>query len=318
MKHGLPFAVIVLLVAAALSAACGGEDNEEGGSVTQDLVVIDQNILHGIIDEDPAAEPFDRFPERIELFADAVGEEKPDVLFMQEVVGNPAADYPDPREIVLGALGTDYTAVFGNFLGDAIDAEGLGQMTFTHFPITSSENHAVSQIRSVQHIALQSGHGTVDVYNAHLEGTGAVLPTGEDAAVAEMDAVISFIDETRATPGLVILAGDLNAEPDDPSIQRLIDAGFIDALAEAGDVTCDKAGDPGCTNSEIPLGDSATQLSDHRIDYVFVKGASGAVPDVKEATLFLREPIDIGNGHTLHVSDHIGLIVRLKVRWLFG
>ncbi len=312
MKRLAPAYLVALLLAAGVLVACGGGDSGGDGNADE-LIVIDQNILHGIIDEDPDAEPFDRFPERIELFADAVGVENPDILFMQEIVANPAEDYPNAREILLGALGSEYKAVFGNFAGGPIDGDGLGQMTFTRLPIISSQNRSVSAIRSVQHLALHTEHGTVDVYNAHLEGTGAVLETGEDAAVAEMDAVIALIDETRDGEGPVILAGDLNAEPDDPSIQRLVDAGFIDALAAAGDATCDKAGDPGCTNSAIPLGDNATNVSDHRIDYVFVKSGTRAI-DVKEAQLFLREPIDIGDGHTLRVSDHIGLIVRLEIK----
>jgi endonuclease/exonuclease/phosphatase family metal-dependent hydrolase len=316
MKRFVPLGIVLALLAAGVLVACGSDSGSTSGR--EELLVIDQNILHGLIDEDPAAANNDRFPERIQLFAAAVGKEKPDILFMQEVVGTPDdPNYPDPRAKVLDALGSGYQAVFGNFLAGPVDDPGLGQMTFTKLPITAKENHKVSAIRSVQHIALQTQNGTVDVYNAHLEGTGAVLETGEDAAVAEMDAVIAFIEETRDGSGPVILAGDLNAEPDDPSIQRLIAAGFIDALAEAGDATCDKAGDPGCTNSEIPLGDNPEHLSDHRIDYVFVK-SGGRVIDVKEAKLFLREPIDIGDGHTLHVSDHIGLIVRLEMRSVEG
>ena len=317
MKRLLPFATVLLLLGAALLAACGSGDDSSSGSAVEELLVINQNILHGITDEDPDAEPFDRFPERIELFANAVGDEAPDVVFMQEVVGHPGDDYPDTRAIVLGALGSGYSAVFGNFLGGPIEDDGLGQMTFTRLPITTSENRSVSAIRSVQHLALQSEHGAVHVYNAHLEGTGAVLETGADAAVAEMDAVIAFIEETRGSDP-AILAGDLNAEPDDPSIRRLIDAGFIDALPDAGDATCTQAGDPGCSGSRIPLSDNPDILADHRIDYIFVLSGSARSVDVVEAKLFLRQPIDIGEGRTLYVSDHIGLIVRLEIKSIEG
>jgi endonuclease/exonuclease/phosphatase family metal-dependent hydrolase len=235
------------------------------------------------------------------------------------VVGSPDdPNYPDPRQVVLDALGSDYKAVFGNFLGAPIDDPGLGQMTFTRLAITKSENRSVSQIRSVQHLALETEHGIIDVYNAHLEGTGAVLETGEDAAIAEMDAVIAFIEETRGLSGIVILAGDLNAPPGSPSIQHLLDAGFDDALAEAGDATCDKPGDPGCTNSEIPLADSPERTSDHRIDYVFVQDRPGPVASVKEADLFLPDPVTAGDGRALQVSDHIGLIVRLELKDVEG
>jgi endonuclease/exonuclease/phosphatase family metal-dependent hydrolase len=298
-------------ILASVIALMACSDGDGGGTAdVEELIVIDQNILHGIIDEDPQAEPFDRFPERIELFARAVAAEQPDVLFMQEVVGNPMEDYPDTRAVILDALGEDYQAAFGNFLGGPIDEPGLGQMTFTRLPVVASENRSVSEIRSVQHLALETQNGVIDVYNAHLEGTGAVLPTGEDAAVAEMDAVIAFIDETST--GAVILAGDLNAEPGDPSIQRLVAAGFIDALAEAGQAECEAAGDPGCTNSAIPLGDNPERVSDRRIDYVFVRSGARNI-EVAEARLFLDEAVDISGGRSLRVSDHIGLYVRVRV-----
>lgn len=301
--------VVAGLLCMAVLLGCSGGDDAD----TEDLVIIDQNILHGLIDEDPDAANNDRIGERLEQFSHAVGAEQPDIFFMQEVVGDPNQDYPDVRETMLGVLGADYQAVFGNFLGGPIDEAGLGQMTFTHLPILESENRSVSQIRSVQHLALQTERGTVDVYNAHLEGGGAVLETDAEASVSEMDAVIAFIEETRDPNGVVILAGDLNAEPDAPSIQRLTDAGFVDAVAEAGDATCDEAGDPGCTNSEIPLANNPERTSDHRIDYVWVKGGAEREVEVKEAELFLADPVDLTSGELLQVSDHIGLMVRLEL-----
>jgi endonuclease/exonuclease/phosphatase family metal-dependent hydrolase len=309
--------VLTLVVFAAALVACG-KSNSNADAQQETLTVVDQNILHGLIDEDPAAPNNDRFAERIQLFADAIGKEKPDILFMQEIVGSPEdPNYPDPRKKVLDALGSDYQAVFGNFLAGPIDAPGLGQLTVTKLPITAKENHRVSKIRSVQHIALKTKHGTVDVYNAHLEGSGAVLETGADASVAEMDEVIKFIDQTRDGSGPVILAGDLNAKPDSPSIQRLVGAGFTDALATAGDATCAKQGDPGCSDSRIPLGDNPKNLTDERIDYMFVKPGDRAIR-VKNAQRFLPEAIDIGGGHTLYVSDHIGLIVELEIKSVEG
>lgn len=316
MKRLVPLAALAVLVGVAVLMACGSDSGST--SDREELLIVDQNILHGLIDEDPAADSNDRFPERIQLFADAVGKKKPDILFMQEVVGTPDdPNYPDPRAKIIDALGSGYQAVFGNFLAGPIDDPGLGQLTVTKLPITAKENHKVSAIRSVQHIALTTDHGTVDIYNAHLEGGGAVLETGDDASVAEMDEVIEFIDQTRDGEGPVILAGDLNATPDSPSIQRLIEAGFTDALAQAGDATCAKQGDPGCTDSRIPLGDNPRNLTDERIDYVFVK-SGGRVIDVKDAKVFLPAPIDIGGGHTLYVSDHIGLIVHLEIKSVEG
>jgi len=310
LARGRLVSLAIGLLALLLSSGCGA-----GGDEAERLLVVNHNILHGIRDEDPAAAPFDRFPERLPLIADALAEAQPDIVLLQEVVSNPGPDYPNVRDALLAALGEQHRALFGNFLGDPIDTEGLGQMTLTRLPVLSSQNKSVSAIRSAVRVTVQTDSGPLSIYNVHLEGTGAVLETGEDAELLEIENVIAFIQETR-DGGPAILAGDLNAEPDDPSIQRLLQEGFIDALAEAGDPTCEQQGDPGCTSGTIPLGDNPDNLADHRIDYIFVLPGDDATVDVTEASLFNNEPFGIGGGRLLWASDHIGVraVVELKER----
>lgn len=301
---GLP--LLALLAGACLAlTACGG-----GGEKGPQITVINQNILHGIGDEDPGDEPFDRIAERIELFAEGVRVAKPDIILMQEVLTS-AEDYPDIRAIVLEALGPEYIAAFGNILGEPIDAIGVGQMTFTRLPIVSSENRDIDgKGRAVQRITVQSAEGPIDLYNVHLNGTAFDDP---QPSVDEISLVMDFIDDTRSG-GPVIIAGDFNAAPDEPSIRTLLEAGYVDVLAEAGDATCDKAGDPGCTNSTVPLGDNPDALADHRIDYIFVRDGEDISLEPEDAELFLNRPVDIGGGHTLWTSDHIGVKVVLRLK----
>ena len=161
-------------------------------------------------------------------------------------------------------------------------------------------------------MTVQTESGPVDIYNTHLEGTGAVVDVTLDESVVEIQGVIDFINDTRTGSGPVILAGDFNAEPGDPSIQTLLDAGFIDVLAEGGDATCELAGDPGCTNSAIPL-NSAENNADHRIDYIFVLGGSEIGVDVGDASLFNNEPFTLDDGSLLWASDHIGVRAVLEL-----
>lgn len=287
-------------------AACGGGGGEKGPEIT----VIDQNILHGLLDEDPGDEPFDRIAERIELFADGVRVAEPDIILMQEL-NTFGGDYTDIKAIVLEALGPEYEAVFGNLAGEPIDKPGIGQMTFTRLPIVSSGNHDIdSKGRNVLRVTVQSAEGPIDLYNVHLNGTAFDDP---QPSVDEISLVMDFIDDTRSG-GPVIIAGDFNAAPDEPSIRTLLEAGYVDVLAEAGDATCEKAGDPGCTNSTIPLGDNPDALADHRIDYIFVLDGADVSLEPEEAELFLNQPVDIGGGHTLWTSDHIGVKVVLRLR----
>ena len=294
-----------LCLAVLLFSSCGG-----GGKEGPKLVVIDQNILHGIIDEDPEAEPFDRFPERIQLIAGALAEAQPDIVLLQEVVGDPGADYPNVRAELLAALGSEYTAVFGNFLGGAIDGDGLGQMTLTRLQVISSENRTVSEIRSAVRVTVQTDEGPLDIYNVHLEGTDDDDP---QFAVDEITKVMDFIEDTRSG-GPVILAGDFNAHPDAPSIRTLLEAGYVDVLDKAGNATCEKKGDPGCTNSTVPLGDNPDKVADQRIDFMFVLPGDDVRLEPDDAELFNHEPVDIGDGHTLWASDHIGVRAVLELK----
>lgn len=303
-----------------IALACGdGADTEREVRITPDLTnaltleikVIDQNVLHGIVDEDPVAEPWDRFPERAELLGEALAAAEPDIVFLQEVVAPARGDeYPNGREIWLRALGRKYTAIFGDITGGRINTGGLGQLTLTRLPVISSENHHVGGPRSVHRVTLRTTLGPIDVYNAHLEGTDEDNPR---FAVDEIENVLAFINQTRSG-GPVIVAGDFNAEPDDPSIQRLLAAGYRDVLTEAGNPTCTTAGDPGCTNSTIPLGDNARNLADRRIDYIFVLPGDEVSVEVRDAALFRDAPIDIGGGRTLWLSDHIGVQATLLLR----
>ncbi|MDZ4278999.1 MAG: endonuclease/exonuclease/phosphatase family protein, partial [Dehalococcoidia bacterium] len=204
-------------------------------------------------------------------------------------------------------------AVFGDITGAPIDGGSLGQMTLTKLNVLSSENHFIGGVRAVHRVTVETDDGPVDVYNAHLEGSGAVTDAGEEEAVIEIENVLGFIEESRTEGAPVILAGDLNAEPDESSIRRLLDAGFVDVLAEAGDPTCEQPGDPGCTSGTIPLGDNPENLTDHRIDYIFVMSGEDRAADIKEAALFLNQPVDIGGGRLLWASDHIGVRAVLEL-----
>jgi len=271
--------------------------------------VVDQNLLHGLINEDPAAEPFDRFPERIQLTARVLADLRPDVILLQEVAPGKGEDYGgDVRTVLLDALGADYRAVFGDITGGPIDTGGIGQMTLTRLPVVSSENHAVSPGRSVHRVTVQTERGEVDIYNAHLTGSDP----DPQAAAKEIEGVLAFIRETRGGAGPVILAGDFNAEPSDASIRALLDAGFIDAMADAGDAICEQAGDPGCTSGTIPLAEPGNR-ADRRIDYVFVLPGDQVGIDVRQASPFQNQPIDLGGGRLLWPSDHIGVQAELSL-----
>ena len=296
--------LVIAPLVLSVSLSCGG-----GGGAGEELLVVNQNILHGITDEDPEAQPYDRFAERIELLAAALAEQPPDIIFLQEVFHG-GEDYGDVRGTLLEALGEEYTTVFGDILGAPIDEGGLGQLTITRFPVLSSENRHIGGVRSMHHVALQTESGVIDVYVVHLEGT----EPDRQLAIDEIETVLAFIEETRSGTGPVILAGDFNAVPGDPSIQMVLEAGFVDALADGGDATCESAGDPGCTSDTAPLGDNPENLTSRRIDFIFVMSGEELSIEVKQAGLFGNTPFPTDDGGLLWISDHIGVQAVLELK----
>lgn len=306
MRKRFPWQCLAVgLLALFASLSCRGD---EGGATR--LLIIDHNILHGILNEDLAAEPFDRFPERLPLIAKALAEAQPDIILLQEVLVSGGEGYPDVRAALRDTLGEEYRQLFGSITGEPINQGALGQMTLTRLPVVSSENRHIGGARAVHRVTVETHAGPLDIYNVHLDGTSFAEP---QAAVDEIAKVLDFIEQTRSG-GPVILAGDFNAEPSDPSIQRVLQAGFNDALAEAGDPTCNKAGDPGCTNSTIPLGDNPENRADTRIDYIFVLPGYEVTVEVADASPFLNEALDLGGGRLLWPSDHIGLRAVVELR----
>lgn len=268
-----------------------------------ELLVVNHNILHGLLGEDEEAQPLDRVTERIEIIASALAELRPDIITLQEIFVSDREDYPDIRGILLAALGDEYTATFGGLNGDPIDGIGLGQMTFTRLEIRSTENRRVGLIRAVHRVTVETESGPIDIYNAHLQGT----ESDPQLAIDEIELVLAFIEETRSGTGPVILAGDFNATPGDPSIQALLAAGFVDVLVAGGDATCEGVGDPGCTSGTKPLGDNQENLTRRRIDFIFILPGTEFSLDARQAALFLNVPVTLDDGQLLWASDHIGV-----------
>ena len=67
--------------------------------------------------------------------------------------------------------------------------------------------------RVAQRVAVRTGEGTLDVYNAHLGLGGEVLRSGQARRI------LDWMDGRR--PGPAVLMGDLNARPGSPTIELL-------------------------------------------------------------------------------------------------
>jgi|CXWL01.1.fsa_nt_gi endonuclease/exonuclease/phosphatase family metal-dependent hydrolase len=286
----------------ALLVACGPGNSTRApeGAVS----VVDFNILHGVLNEDSRAEPFDLFPERLPRVAQVLGGRRPAVILLQETYFGWLTGYPDVRRILtaqLDAPGDPYQSVFASYLGAGVmfnGGAGIGQATLTRWPIVTASHLAIpGGRRIVIHVRVASGKEVLDTYNVHLDGE-------RDAAAqsAEMKSVLAFIDRTAAADGSALVGGDFNSTDDEIASQVMREAGFVDLGAAAG-LRCDDTEKRGCTNSNLPLGEPGQRAS-RRIDFLWLR-SSTRLPSVT-APIF-DTPFQLSQGASLWPSDHVGL-----------
>jgi len=274
------------------------------------LSVVTFNTLHGLSDEDPDAQPYDRLPERLEIVGEELAARGDALVALQEISLMAVADYPDVLAVLVGALDREACpachALFGAVGGTPPTFDvgnAVGQLTLHRLPQSGPvQNRQVSQLRAVTHLRVDSSLGKVDLYNVHLDGSG-----GDEDGLAEVDAVLAFVDETSRGDHVVILAGDFNSTPDSLAMDRFLDAGFEDLGAEGG-LSCTAENSDGCTASTLPLADAGKRAS-ARIDYVLLRAAAVIA---SECVPRFAAAVAVEDG-VLWPSDHIGLACTLSL-----
>lgn len=274
------------------------------------LTVVTCNLLHGLSDEDPDAQPFDRLGERLDLVAADLATRGDALVALQEISLMEVEGYPDVLDAFVGALDRETCpachALFGAIGGtppvfDTGDA--VGQVTLSRLPQSGpAHNRQVSSLRAVSHLRVDSALGKVDLYNVHLDGSSA-----DEDGLAEADAVLDFVDETSHPSHLMLLAGDFNSTPESAAMARFLDAGFVD-LGGASGLICSDTDNSGCTASTLPLAGEGNRTSE-RIDYLLVRAEA---PIVSDCAPRFGEPWPNGDD-VLWASDHIGLACALSL-----
>ncbi|MFM8836462.1 MAG: endonuclease/exonuclease/phosphatase family protein [Actinomycetota bacterium] len=223
-----------------------------------------------------------------------------DIICLQEIDRNWRRTNMADQFAEIQALLPDRYAVFGPWLdvdASAVNPDGSiknrrrqgGQMTISRYPIASSR---------VIHLPKLDTGPTMNMWSAFVESV-VLTPTpvrvinlhlSDSSESSRIDEISYLIEQCNSAtleggawngeawdaesmehwqlndpvppmPEAVILAGDFNAEPDSPVIEKVINAGFRDTWRPEG------AASPGVTFKTNP--DQGT-YSDMRIDFIFV------------------------------------------------
>jgi endonuclease/exonuclease/phosphatase family metal-dependent hydrolase len=230
----------------------------------------------------------DRWPERLPLLLADMAALQPDLIGLQECV------FAVGQDRLLGAAGDGhYQARRGWAARPEYGNAVLGREPLR---LDQGDRLELSHGRSALRVAVTMQSGSrMDFVATHLHH----LVPDEAVRAQQAEALVAWLSDITWP---LIVVGDFNAEPEEPTYAVMRDAGFTSAFVAANGAEpavtwpsgikapgMDTDGDPGC------------------LDYIWVRGDV----TVDSARLAFDRPA-VGDP-TLYPSDHLGLSAKLRV-----
>lgn len=315
--------VVVLLIAAAAGVGAGGPAGRAAaaGPKAKPLRVATINVLHGLFC--PQETDYCHAPDRAESLARGLEDAGcPHLVGFQEIGLRQEDLVPEAMEEVCGGR---YQLAW-----QAVEGSPDREMVFTTLPIRERGFLDIANFPwEAYWVRVKTPVGPVEFLTTHFASSAnnppctaeicpPVCPAGIETNECHALEVADFYD-ARPGAALQIASGDLNAEPGDPTLNTLTDAGFVDAWLEAGRSECDSSTGRGCTGGR-PRPENALDGLDvpqgrysARIDFVLVKAARGCKLRVRAEPLF-AEPFEEPFRGLYWTSDHAGLVTDLRCR----
>jgi endonuclease/exonuclease/phosphatase family metal-dependent hydrolase len=232
----------------------------------------------------------DRWPERLPLILADFAALQPDLIGLQEVV------YVMQQDRVIGAAGEGHYAIVRGWAG----RPEYGNSLLMRLPLapTDLDRLDLGLDRSIHRVRLELPDGSrVVMAVTHLHH----LP---DEPAERLQQTIRLLDWLEEAPehDAMIVVGDFNADPEEPTYARMLGAGFRSAYREAN------GAEPSVT---WPSGLEAPAMDmegDARcVDYIWIRGSV----EVESSRLAFDRPAP--DDPTLYPSDHLGIEARLRI-----
>ena len=232
----------------------------------------------------------DRWHERLPLILADMATLQPDLLGLQEVV------YVMQQDRLIGAAGDGR---YGAVRGWAGRPE-YGNSLLVREPLEAAQVERLELgLNRAAHRAVVAlpGGATVLMVVTHLHHLGP----DEAARDEQARSLLDWLDGAPTTDARVVV-GDFNADPAEPTVQRMLAAGYRSAHADAN------GADPAVTwpsGLQAPAMD--TDGLPECLDYIWVTGAAR----VASCRLVFDRPDP--EDPTLYPSDHLGLSAHLEI-----
>src|SRR6478609_7543583 len=226
----------------------------------------------------------DRWPERLPLLLADFAALQPDLIGMQEVV------YVLQQDRVIGASGDGQYAVVRGWAG----RPEYGNSLMSKLPLVPTEPDRLDLglERAIHRARFELPNGGSVVFAVvHLHH----VPAEQAERLQQAIRLIDWLDESPDADALIVV-GDFNANPTEPTYARMLGAGFRSAYREAN------GAEPGVT---WPTGLQAPAMDTDGdpacLDYIWIRGA---VRVIDARLVFDRpDPLD----PTVYPSDHLGI-----------
>lgn len=306
-----------LVAAACSSGGTNSSSTQNDGETTSgspSFRVVSQNILHGTAC--PVATDGCELPKRIELFVTQLGD-----AGCPEIVGMQEANQRTVRELEarLGDVCDGrYKIVHDN--DSSLDRE----IVLTTLPVIGQRRERLAgPLRTAFWVRVASKVGVVDFVTTHLASSSDDRPCDRQTCpppckvedmlnLCQARQVLALVDDLADKDAVVVVAGDLNAQPGEPTIELFGDAGYVDTHLAAGNAECDPNTGVQCTSGRID--DAMTDMQNpnskqtERLDYIWLRPQRPC--DISSPTgLFNAEPAP---GALAFPSDHTGVTATLK------
>ena len=320
LRRTFRFTLAVAICASALVTGFRGAAAQDDPEPAKPVTIANLNLLHGLFCQ-PNDTDWCNAPARVEILGKRLEQaDCPDLVGLQEINAR--------LEELLTRLLREVCD--GEY---EIGFEGVGspdqQMVLTKLPVL--EQGYVDLVHfpwEAYWVRVDTAQGPVDFLTAHFassannppcdaEACPPICAPGIETNQCHAHEVVDFF-ASREGAALTIVAGDLNAQPDEPTLQTFYDADFIDAWIEANQPECDPVTGKNCTGGCDELETAFFGMEtreglacDARIDFILLRPDAGC-DLVTKAKGFAHKPLKKPVDGMYWPSDHRGVQASLR------